>query len=228
MSMWAMMGLQGMQALMGAKQAGSQAAAQKLQFEEAEFQRRWQNQIENRNIAKQNALRWFQNKEIAQVANKRRAEEEFYIRYNWDNQTGAFGRKHRATQDEIYSRLHGKNINPKSGTARALLRQHNQTSKDMMTSMRISVANQLIGTVRRQDQALAQRDFGYNEHVPFLPSDYQGPDPSSAFQASLVSGLIGGAANTMGYMANKESSTSKHGTTYNLLGSIFGGASSGK
>ena len=151
MSMGAILGmvaLQGAQALMGANAAGAQAAGAKLQFEESEFQRRWQNQVENRNIAKQNALRWFHNKKSAEAANKMRAEEEFYIRYNWDNQAGAYGKQHNATQDELYARLVGKGINPNSGTARALLSMQNEATKEVMAGLRVNTSNQLIGAER--------------------------------------------------------------------------------
>ena len=213
-----MIGLQVGQALLGAQAASAQAAGAKLQYEEQEFQRRWQNQVDNRNAAKQNALRWFNNSKIAEAANKRRAEEEFYIRFNWDNQTGEYGKQHKAVQDELYSRLTGKGINPKSGTSRAFLRQQNETARNTMVGLRQNTSNQLIGAKRRQDQALAGRDFGYNASIPFLPGTYGGPSASSAFSHSLVTGLIGGAANTMGYWAdNIPASPGTNTTNYSLI-----------
>ncbi len=218
MMMMAMIGLQAGQALLGAHAAKTQAAAAQLQFEEAEFQRRWQNQVENRNIAKKNALRWFNNSKIAEAANTQRAEEEFYIRYNWDNQAGAYGNQHKATQDELYSRITGKGIDPKSGTARAILRQQNETTKNLMADLRINTSNQLIGAERRQDQALAGRDFGYNASIPFMPGSYGGPSAGDAFSQSLQAGLVGGAANTLGYLAMIDAPTAGTNTTnYSLI-----------
>jgi len=222
-----MAGLQFMQAEAGANASAAEAAAQRANFEEAEFQRRWQNQIENRNVAKQNAMRWFNNKMIAETANKRRAEEDFYIRYNWDNQAGAYGKQHKAAQDELYSRLSGQGIDPNSGTARALLRQQNEASQEAMSGLRINVSNQLIGSERKQAQALAGRDFGYNEHVPFIPARYGGPDPAAAFEQSLYAGIIGGAANTMGYAVSALGASQAGGDTTNNYYSLIGGGSSG-
>jgi len=222
---YVMIGLMGAQAIMGAQGAKADAAAQRLQFEEAEFQRKWESQVNNRNIAKQNALRWFNNKKIEESANARRAEEEFYINYNWDNQTGAYGRKHKATQDELFARLTGKNINPKSGTARALLRQQNESARNVMTDLRINTSNQLLGAERRQDQALASRDFGYNASIPFMPGTYGGPDPSNAFNTALMSGVVSGAANYMAYDAAKNPTAS--GNVTNVYGVNIGGGGGG-
>ena len=64
MNPYMMFGSMALQGLMAARQARAAAAAQQRQFEENEFQRKWQIQIQNRNIAKANALKWFNNQQI--------------------------------------------------------------------------------------------------------------------------------------------------------------------
>jgi hypothetical protein len=194
-------GMQLMQALSGAQAAEAEAMQARIMFDEQEFQRKWQTQIQNREIHRQNALKWFNNRKIAEVASKRRGEEEFYIRYNWDNATGAFGMNLKSTNDELFSRLRGKGMRADSGTARALLRMSNERAKETMSSLRIGVSNQLITAERRQQQALAGRDFGYNEHIPFMPGIFGGPSAEDAYQGALMSGIAGGIANTLGYAA---------------------------
>ena len=72
-----MFGGMALQGLMGARQAQAQAMANQVQWEEQQFQARWQNQIRNRQISKANAIQWMNNKKIEQAANKERAEGEF-------------------------------------------------------------------------------------------------------------------------------------------------------
>ena len=87
------------------------------------------------------------------------------------------------------------------------------------------MANQMKGAERRQEAALAQRDFGYNEHIPFMPNTYAGPDPSSAFSTALASGLMGAAANTMGFAGEIHGTMGAEGipTAKQYWGGLFGG-----
>ncbi len=193
-----MAGMGALQSYMGAQGAKAEAQAQRAQFEEQEFQRKWQNQIENRNIAKANAAKWMQNQRIAKVANKSRAEQEFWARYNFDNSSGFHGRQTKKLTDQLLGRLSGKGINPNSGTARAILRSATEASEESATTMRINHVNQLETIERKQGAALASRDFGFNEQIPFMPGTYGGVSPSSAFNMSLASGLVGTAGAVAG------------------------------
>ena len=182
-------------AIQGANQAATEAQVQQIQHAEQEYQRRLQNQIENRNIAKTNAMKWMNNQKIAEAANKTRAENEYWLKYNFGNASGAHGRKTAQLNNHIVNTLYSRNINPQSGTARALLRTVTEDSKDKMVSMRVSHANQLIAQERKQEQALSGRDFGYNGQVMQTPGRYLGINPGDAFSASLGAGLTGVAMN---------------------------------
>ena len=76
----ASMGLGILSSLMSARAASAQAAAQKFQFEEEELNRQMKNQIQNRNIAMDNAAKWMNNQRIAESANQARAESDFWIK----------------------------------------------------------------------------------------------------------------------------------------------------
>ena len=79
-------------AVMGGQQQSAQAAAAEAQQREQQFREKMQVQQKNREIAKQNAMRWMNNRNIAEAAAKQRAEEDFYIRYNYNNETNIFSR----------------------------------------------------------------------------------------------------------------------------------------
>jgi len=180
--------------LMQGRASAAQAAAQKQQFEWAEFTRRMDTQIKNREIAKQNALRWQQNNNIATAANQARAEEEFWLRYNYDNETGAFSRQAKQANDQLASAITGKGINLSSQTAKQLLRQSLNMNKEAMVNKRISFGNRMLSAERKQANALASRNFGYNAHVAFMPGVDTSPDPGSIMQGAMMQGLVAGAA----------------------------------
>ncbi len=179
--------------IMGGQSQAAQAQAQQAQFEWGEFTRRMDTQIKNRQIAKQNAARWQNNRNIEKAANKTRAEEEFWLRYNFDNETGSFSRNARQANDQLVSHMAGKNINTKSQTAKALLRQSLDTNKEFLVNRRVAFGNAMLSAKRRQDSALASRDFGYTDHVTFMAGENFQPSSSSIMKNALIQGVVGGA-----------------------------------
>jgi hypothetical protein len=214
-----MAGMGALQSYMGAQGAKAEAEAQRAQFEEQEFQREWQNQVENRNIAKANAAKWMQNRRIAKVASKARAEQEFWAQYNFDNSSGHHGRQTKKLNDQLLGRLSGRRIDPNSGTSRAILRSVTVASEEAAVAMRINHANQLETIERKEAHALASRDFGFNEQIPFMPGQFGGVDPGTAFGMSLAAGLAGTGASVAGaYMQSNPSNpdTPTSSSTYNF------------
>jgi len=188
------MGFSIFSALMNARAASAKAAADRIKFEEAELNRQMQNQIENRNIAMDNAAKWMNNQRIAESANLTRAENEFWIKYNFDNAAAAHGQQTNQAADMLLGTLHSRNINPNSGTAQALHRSMAKRAQEGMMDIRISASNQLLAEERKQDQALASRDFGFNDQIAFTPAKYGGPSPQAAFNMTLMQGLASTAA----------------------------------
>ena len=189
-------------ALMGGQQQKAQNAAQRMQFEEQEFQRKMQNQIQNRQIAKANAAKWMQNKNIAKAANQARAEEEFWLQYNFDNASGDFSRNFNKANEQIRTTFSSRNMSLNSGTSKAILRQALDTSRKGMTDRHISHKNALVSAQRKQEQVLAKRDFGYNDQVKFFPGQLIQQSDSSIMQNALTTGLVTGAlSGASAYMA---------------------------
>jgi len=199
-----MMALSAGQAFMGAGAAKADAAAKKLQFEEQRFNARMQNQIKNREIAKVNAIQWMNNRKIAEAANQERAETDFYLRYNFNNETGELSREYKQTNDQIISALYGKGISPDSGTARAIMRSSMSRMTDVFKARGINLDIGLRSSKRKQEQQLAGRNFGYNAHIPLMQQEYRGADPSSAYSTALMSGLASTAISGFGMAAQAD------------------------
>jgi hypothetical protein len=192
--------------LMGGQQQAAQNAAQRAQFEEQEFQRKMNNQIKNRQIAKANAAKWMLNKNIAKAANQARAEEEFWLSYNFDNSSGNFSRGFQQANNQIKTTLTSRGVRLNSGTSRVILNQSLEAGRRQMTNQRISKSNAMIGIERRQQQTLAQRDFGYNDQVKFSRGQLIQQSDSSIMQNALISGLVtGGLAGASAAMSTQHS-----------------------
>jgi hypothetical protein len=189
---WLSGGMMVVQGIMAARQQQAQAMAAKIQFEEQQHQAKWQNQIRNRNIAKANALQWMNNTKIAEAANKERAESEFYLRYNYNNETGELSRQVKQANDQLTDNLFQRGVDPSSGTGRALFRMALEKQTDAFKAGRINYANQMVSAERTQDERLGQRNFNYNSHVPFMGGGWQGADAGSVFASGAASGILGG------------------------------------
>jgi hypothetical protein len=194
----AAMGLGILSAFMGANAASAKAAAQKLRFEEDELKRQMQNQIQNRNIAMDNAAKWMNNQRIAESANQARAEGDFWIKWNFDNASATHGQNTQQLASQLTASFTQRKINPRSGSAQALQRMTAKKSLEQMQDMRISKENKLVASQRKQQQALAGRDFGFNDQIAFTKGHYGGPSSKSAFNTALVSGLVSTAASGAG------------------------------
>ena len=183
-------------AVMGGMQQSQQAAQQRAQQAHQEFQRKIETQRKNRAIAKQNALRWQQNKFIAEAANSARAERDYYLRLNYNNETGEFSRNMSSTNSRMLGYLNGKNI--KGQTAKQLMRQSLESAKNAQVSRRLSQENRLIASERQQQRDLSQRDFSYNDAISYMPNPPM-PDQTGAIMGmAITQGILSGAAAAYG------------------------------
>ena len=194
-----MMGMMGMQAIMGANQAGSQAMQQVTQ-------QNWQNHIgnmqtdqANRDLSAANAAQWMQNNLITEAAYAGWGEENVYLRYNFDNETGELSRRSASVNDQITSALAGKRN--KGQSARAILRMQRHNDQKVFEARAISQGNRLRDSERRRDQMLSKRNFGYARHNTFVPAA-NFIDPQSVHKNALMSGLM--KAGMAGYGAAQQ------------------------
>jgi len=181
------MGMMGVQALMGAQQAESKAWKQMTQKSWSDHLQRMEVARQNRYASEANAAQWMQNTLISEQAYTNAAEEQVYLKYNFDNETGQLSRQARNTYDTLSHTLSTRNI--KGGTAEALMRQQQNNDQKIMEARAITHGNQMRDTERRRDQQLAKRNFGYARPNIFV-AGMDLTDPKGAFKNALSSGLM--------------------------------------
>ena len=128
-------------AVMSGMAASDKAEAQRAQHQQQEFQRKMNHQRQARQAAREDAARWQMNKNIATTANKNRAEEEFWLRYNFNNETNSFSRNVKQSNDALISNLNARNI--KGATAQALLQAGLEGAEKVMVNRRVGFGSQM-------------------------------------------------------------------------------------
>lgn len=181
-------------------QANAQATLQRLQAENANFQRKWQIDASNRNIDKANLARAINNKKIEQTALNERSIAEVYQKFGYDNAKGQFSKQTNQVNSALLSSASGRNISISSGTARALLRQNLQNATTNMANLRISNKNKMRDIQTSYQNKLAQRDFNYQEFNIYLPGDTSNianANTGMIFGTGALSGLSAGVTGAL-------------------------------
>ena len=204
--MIAMGGLAVGSSLMGSfgaqSQQNAQATLQRMQAENANFQRQWQIDASNRNIDKQNIARALNNKKIEQAALTERGIAEVYQKLGYDNSKSQFSKQTNQVNAALLSSVAGRNISASSGTARALLRQNLQNATTNMANLRISNMNKMRDIDTMYQNRLAQRDFNYQEFNIFMPGDtstVSGGSTGMMIGSAALSGLSAGISTGLMY-----------------------------
>ena len=214
-ALWVGLAMGGVSLLSGAQQAGAAADSAALQqwelqqaaanrrreWEHSEFLREGKIRAQNREIAKANALKWLQNKQIASAANKTRAEEEFYIRYNFNREVDNISQKVQQTNNAILENFGKRNINMRSANSKRLINMAIDDATGLVIDARLGKENKMRSAERKQAAALASRDFGYKNHITFIPGMYlenpiMSPDQaySNTYSTGMTSALMGGVS----------------------------------
>jgi hypothetical protein len=192
---------QGIMGGLGAQsQANAQATLQRMQAENANFQRRWQIDAANRNIDKQNIARALNNKKIEQAALSERGIAEVYQKLGYDNSKSQFSKQTNQVNSALLSSISGRNISASSGTARALLRQNLQNATTNMANLRVSNMNKMRDIDTMYQNRLAQRDFNYQEFNIFMPGDtstVSGGNMGMIIGSAALSGLSAGVTGAL-------------------------------
>ena len=185
--MVAMVGMSVLGAIQGGKQAEQQVNQARTQQAWENHKNMMQTAAQNRKIARANAAQWMVNQEITEAAFQQAGEEKVYLRHRIDNEIGTFSRASKQQSDQIESALAAKNI--KGGSAKAIFNSMRETQNNVLDDQAVSYGNMARDIDRRKDQALASRNFGYNDHIKHIAT----PDMMSAKaagQGALMSGLI--------------------------------------
>lgn len=183
-------------------QAQAQAKLQQMQAENANFQRRWQVDANNRTINRQNLNKAINNKAIERTAINERALQEVYSKFGFDNSKSQFSKQTNQVNSALLSSISGRNISASSGTARALLRQNLSNASTNMANLRINRMNQLRDIETVYQNRLAQRDFNYQELQTFLPGDtstVSGGNTAAIIGSAALGGLQAGISGALMY-----------------------------
>lgn len=217
-----------MQGFGAQSQANAQATLQRMQAENANFQRQWQIDASNRNIDKANLAKAINNKKIEQAALSERGIAEVYQKLGYDNSKSQFSKQTNQVNSALLSSIAGRNISASSGTARALLRQNLQNATTNMANLRVSNMNKMRDIDTVYQNRLAQRDFNYQEFNIFMPGDtstVSGGNTAMMIGSAALGGLSAGVTGALmfgkgGGGGGAESFTTPGGA--NFVGPIIG------
>jgi len=156
----------------GANQQAAAAAKQaQMAKENAEFQRRWTVDANNRNILKNNLAKAIANKQIETLAISQRAIAEVYGKMGFDNAKSQYSKQTSQVNSALLSSVSSRGMSSSSGTARALLRQNIANSQTNMANLRITQMNKNRDIETSYQNTLNKRDFNYTELQTFLHGD---------------------------------------------------------
>lgn len=186
-------------AILGGMGANQQAAAQAKQAqmarENAEFQRRWAVDANNRNILKNNFAKAVANKQIESLAISQRAIAEVYGKMGYDNAKSQYSKQTSQVNSALLSSVSSRGMSASSGTARALLRQNIANSQTNMANLKITQMNKNRDITTSYQNTLNKRDFNYTELQTFLAGD------TSVANTGTSMGMIAGMATLGGLQA---------------------------
>ena len=195
-----------MQGFGASSQAQAQAKQAQMAAENANFQRRWQIDTNNRNITKANLAKAIQNKQIERTALSERAIQEVYQKFGFDNSKSQYSKQTNQVNSALLSSISGRNLSASSGTARALLRQNMMNASTNMANLKITDMNKRRDIETAYQNRLNQRDFNYQELQIFMPDDtsmVSGTPTGQILASGALSGLQAGIG--AGLMYGKDS-----------------------
>lgn len=145
---------------MGSMGANQQAAAaakqQQMAKENAEFQRRWTVDANNRNILKNNLAKAIANRQLETLAITERGIAEVYGKMGFDNAKSQYSKQTSQINSALLSSVSSRGMSSSSGTARALLRQNISNAHTNMLNLRITQTNKNRDIVTAYNNTLAK------------------------------------------------------------------------
>jgi hypothetical protein len=189
--------------IMGASQAEAQAIAQQLAAQNQNFQNKWRNEAENRNLLRQMEAQELQNIQIAKLATQERAANEFTAKQSYLNTRSNLSKQTQQTNDMFLTGVSGRNISSDSASVKALLRQNMSTAEGNMSMIRSNYGSMMQDIEAQYKNRLAQRNNGYVSQRAFLPQAEMSVDSSSsALMSGIAQGVFGAAS--AGFAAQME------------------------
>jgi hypothetical protein len=177
-----------MGALGASSQASAQAQAAEIQQRNQNFQNQWQKAAQDRNVMRQFQASLEKNAQIEKAANRERAMSEMYLDKSFSNQKSTLSKQTAEVNAQFISAMNGRNINPNSGTARALLRQNMEALGNNMAALKLNYRNAYNDIANQQQARLAGRASSIGPTLDiYLPATGGIADTSSS---ALTTGLI--------------------------------------
>jgi len=168
-------------------QAKAQAMQQQMQQDQANFQNQLRVDAENRAILRQRMNQEMTNFSIAKAAGKQMGLQQFYAKEALNNARSQLSKNTQQVNAQFLSALSSRGISPKSGTARALLRQNIEATEANAIALRLNADRQMKDIETNFQNALAQRRNDYIETQSFIPTTGGIVDASNS---ALVTGLV--------------------------------------
>lgn len=184
-----------MSAISGSGQAKAQAIAAEMQQQEENFQARWQNEAQNRNLLRQWQAQMEANKQIETAANKAFVTGSIYSRQVFANQASTMSKNTRATTAQFLGAVSSKGMSVDSASARAVLRQATENEQQNSQILRTNWENQKIDLKQQYNNMLAQRNLNKPEQQALVQGNATFVDNSSAMlMTGLATSALGGAS----------------------------------
>jgi hypothetical protein len=177
------------------QQAAAAAMQQQMARENAEFQRRWTVDANNRNILKNNLAKAISNRQLETLAITDRGIAEVYGEMGYDNAKSQYSKQTSQINSALLSSVSSRGMSASSGTARALLRQNISNAHTNMANLRITQTSKNRDIVTAYNNTLAKRDFNYTELQTFLAGD------TSTVNAQTSTGMMIAQASITGLTA---------------------------
>lgn len=188
-----------MSAISGSGQAKAQAIAAEMQQRQANFQAKWQNDAQNRNLLRQWQAQTEANKQIEAGANKALVRGSLYSREVFANQASTMSKNTRATTAQFLGAVSSRGMSVDSASARAVLRQAVENERQNSAILRTNWENQQVDLKQQYDNMLAQRNLNKPEQQTLLQGKAVVVDNSSSMlMTGLATAVMGGASAGIG------------------------------
>ena len=177
------------------KEAQAQWMQQKVEIERNNFQQAMANDKKNFAAARQNALRRWNNKQIAKTATRNYSDTLRFNREQFQTSLHNSARTQISTMATLASKATGKNL--RGGTADLIQRRAKEGFKTQRSNLYKEKYAKDTSAEQLYEQALNQRDLlSYDSASIYIPGDIGMPPKGDTLSmlTSALSGGIGGAA----------------------------------
>jgi hypothetical protein len=183
----------------GASQSKANAIAARMQQDQQNFQNKWQNEAQNRNLLRQWEAQYFINKQIERGANQQLTMGKVYARDSYKNEASLLSKQTRQANNAFLGSVSAKGMSLDSASARALLRQSVEESQTISRTMRTNFENQMRDLETNYQNVISGRDLNVPEQQTLLTSKAVVADASSSMlMTGIATGLLSGASAGIG------------------------------